>query len=447
MIEEPDSSDGASGKSEESLYLSRFFHELNSNEIKYCVLRNYETLPDSVPGSDVDLLVSREDRPVLIDAIEKIAAQLGWAVDSRYKKNYRIDHIRLYHAGANSPDIIRFDVMADIGLGFLRVLEGKPILSERKRRGNIYIVDEESEALINILNALYARKKLKTKYLDQARAILNTENNLEKRLSNLIGKTNTEGVIRSVISDEIVFRPNKFAWILVRNNRWHIAGMAVDVLYNIANRVLRYINPPGRMIVILGPDGVGKSTVAEKVADSLSAAFSDTHVLHLRPMMTPPLSRFIRGRSNANTVKTVGVRDREPTALPSLVRVLYYGFDYVFGYWFKIRPLLARGSLIVFDRYFFDYFVDKDQKSVKLPESFLRSLFVLFPKPAFTIVLDADPALVHERRSDLPISEIERQNVGYARLANQYKNFTIVNANHDIATIANQISVEIFLNT
>lgn len=444
MIEDGPDSIGISDINRESLYLSSFFHELNSNEINYCVLRNYETLPDSIPGSDVDLLVSKKGRSLLIEKIKETAERQGWEIDSRYKKSYRIDHIRLCHTGSNTTDIIRFDVMDDIGLGFFRVLEGNPILSERKRRGANYIVDEESEALINILNALYARKRLKKKYLEQARAILNTENNIEKSLNSLIGKTNTEGVIESVTNNEIVFRPDKFTWILVKNNRWRVAGMAADVLYNLASRVFRYINPPGRMIVILGPDGVGKSTVAEKVANSLSAAFSGTHVFHLRPMMIPSLSRFKRDRSNQNTVNTVSVDDRKPTLLLSLIRVLYYGFDYVFGYWIKIRPLLAKGSLIVFDRYFFDYYVDKKQKAVDLPENVLCRIFSVFPGPERVFVLQASPQDIHKRRADLSLAEIEHQNYGYMNLMRRYKTVSAIDASVSVTSIVNQIKRIIF---
>lgn len=37
------------------------FKQLNKENIKYAVLRNYKTLPESLGGSDIDLWVCRKD--------------------------------------------------------------------------------------------------------------------------------------------------------------------------------------------------------------------------------------------------------------------------------------------------------------------------------------------------------------------------------------------------
>ena len=42
-------------------FLVTFFNNLNKNNINYCVLRNYETLPNNLNGSDLDILISKND--------------------------------------------------------------------------------------------------------------------------------------------------------------------------------------------------------------------------------------------------------------------------------------------------------------------------------------------------------------------------------------------------
>jgi len=42
----------------EAPFLRELFKTLNNRQVKYCVLRNYETLPYSLDGSDLDILVT-----------------------------------------------------------------------------------------------------------------------------------------------------------------------------------------------------------------------------------------------------------------------------------------------------------------------------------------------------------------------------------------------------
>ena len=42
-------------------FLQQFFNTLNSQNIQYCVLRNYQSLPESTGGSDLDILINKKD--------------------------------------------------------------------------------------------------------------------------------------------------------------------------------------------------------------------------------------------------------------------------------------------------------------------------------------------------------------------------------------------------
>lgn len=53
----------------ESVFLEGFFSSLNKEAHKYAVMRNYEQLPKSVGGSDVDLLVDHENPNQIIGCI------------------------------------------------------------------------------------------------------------------------------------------------------------------------------------------------------------------------------------------------------------------------------------------------------------------------------------------------------------------------------------------
>lgn len=49
------------GSVEDENFLKVFFRNLGESGIQYCVLRNYEHLPHSLNGSDLDILVRLSD--------------------------------------------------------------------------------------------------------------------------------------------------------------------------------------------------------------------------------------------------------------------------------------------------------------------------------------------------------------------------------------------------
>jgi hypothetical protein len=54
-------------------FLLQFFKELNDLDFNYCVLRNYEHLPLSTNGSDLDILINKKDSSVFFNLIKEIA--------------------------------------------------------------------------------------------------------------------------------------------------------------------------------------------------------------------------------------------------------------------------------------------------------------------------------------------------------------------------------------
>ena len=54
-------------------FLPQFFNTLNKQNIQYCVLRNYQQLPESTGGSDLDILINKRDALNFITLINEIA--------------------------------------------------------------------------------------------------------------------------------------------------------------------------------------------------------------------------------------------------------------------------------------------------------------------------------------------------------------------------------------
>lgn len=182
----------------------------------------------------------------------------------------------------------------------------------------------------------------------------------------------------------------------------------------------RWLHPAGLFVAVLGTDGSGKSTLLRRLPPALRPVFPGNAVFHLRPRLLPAarnsgLAEFPQGRA--------------PRAGPaSLLKLLYLILDYGLGYLFKVRPLLARASLVCFDRYFQDLLVDPRRYRHCGPPWFLRLAGRLVPRPDLFLVLDAPEQELLRRKQELPSEEVRRQRQAYRSLAAELPNAVLLPA-------------------
>src|SRR5450432_2186629 len=115
-------------------------------------------------------------------------------------------------------------------------------------------------------------------------------------------------------------------------------------------KVRSHLERRGLWVVLLGPDGVGKSAVIAELAGERSTGFRGCATYHLRPTL------LRRGISRVANVDPHGQRARG--TLISMFKLIYLLVANWFGHLVAVRPQLARGNLILFDRYFPDCLVD-----------------------------------------------------------------------------------------
>lgn len=194
----------------------------------------------------------------------------------------------------------------------------------------------------------------------------------------------------------------------------------------------RWRYPTGLFVAVLGPDGAGKSALIEHLRTALAGAFRHSAVYHLQPDM-------LRHKEDEGPVTAPHARPLHPLWL-SLLKMPYYWLDYSLGYLVRLRPQLVRSTLMLFDRYYDDILVDARRYRYGGPSWLAHWLQRAIPRPDLFLILDAPAEQLLQRKQELPGPELQRQRVGYHRLATECRNAYVLNASAPAAEVARQAS-------
>ena len=168
-------------------------------------------------------------------------------------------------------------------------------------------------------------------------------------------------------------------------------------------------NAPGRFVVLVGPDGVGKTAVARAL---LAQDRGPVGYFHFLPPFRGPLLRYLGPAPTP-----------PPKAAPGGWLVL--GWIRIFrnaarcwvGYLRTVRPALKRSGLIIGDRWLYGYVVQPYALKFHGPEWLARAVMRLLPRPHLIVNLSAPALVILERKQELTLAQIEQELRGWSCLS------------------------------
>ncbi len=416
-----------------SQLLSRLFSELNDAGVRYCVLRNFEDLPESV-GHDLDLFVCALDLGLFRTLLMRCSLHVGWEV-IRTNTREGFHSWYLTRLPGTQMQVLQVDVWTRIHWKSLEYIDSRHLVATRQDFSSFKTANPGCEAAISLLKEYLQAGKVKDR----------GDGSTKKRIRSLLDVGAKDFVLclqpyfpRAVV-DFLLNGASRGEWEALEKR---VSNVKRSLLMTAASRspvrLIRggwrflighvrdgFLQPSGLFVCLVGPDGSGKTTLADGLVqdDGVGALFSRVRYYHGHFGLLPALKKLLFWKRHdcaiaeiphrAAVTSASGSASRPFSFIRTLTYVLYYSCDYFLGHLVLSRAK-GQGELIVFDRYFYDYAVQGVYSA--FPRSWLRVLEWLLPRPDILIWPRADAAVIQSRKPELSLAELKRQIASCERL-------------------------------
>lgn len=417
-------------------FVETFFSQLRQKNIRFCVIHNIEEVKNG-QAHDIDMCVEASKLVEAEELLNQTAANLDWALhlhtgnirDSFNAKSYHYHHI---DESQRSITLIHFDFVPVTAWRGREILSNEVLLSGVDSESLYPVSAPEVMAVVDLFPHLLYDNCIKDKYKNRIQRIF-TERP-EKVLS----------IMHNFISKELAAQILELA----QQQQWDdILALRADIVtqsLRYAKRrpldhwrhiVHKIMHPTGIMIAFQGTDGSGKSSIIQAIPEILGNSYiGDTlNYYHWRP-------GFIKPEKKLNT-EGEPITDLRPHTHPpdnrlrSFLKLGFYTLDYIFGYWLKVRKQISQGHLVIFDRYFYDFYIDKLRYCLTINNGIIRLFHFLIPSPAITFLLIGDAEKIYERKKEISAAEIQEQTNRLLNNKHRFSNPIIIDVNQNLPKV------------
>ncbi len=376
--------------------------KLEKQGIGYCVLRNYGFLLEErgvVEKSEksVDMVVASSD----FKRFCVVMHELGFL---QRKNSFSLKHKAFFKIENLVP--ISFDVqIGGVHWNDICYLDERSVIGNRVRKGWFFVLSENDTFLMLLLHSILGKRYFKAEY---QKILLSLREKIDTRyvLKRL------EDVFSYALSKELFDLAMRGDFeVIVRRKVRYICLFIIQSPVTFGLLSLRWVWWKRRrfypLISVIGPDGAGKSTMVEELYHYLNGQGKKMMIVYTG-----------RGRGQILPFGSIGrkykslEKQKDGVKKPLLwKRKLLYMFaapvfavDLWLRYWFKIFPQRAAGRVVVTDRYCTDLMLMQH-----VPVWMKRGMMWFFPQPRLTFFLYNTPEVLHGRREEESVAELERQ--------------------------------------
>ncbi len=441
-------------------FLSCFFTTLNKENIDYCVLRNYEHLPNHV-DHDVDIILDSHHEMLCRNILTDIAKQKKWLIIYQTR---RFEYFSYYLIKETEIgfQFVHIDFHTQIHYRTFIYSDRSVIINSRKYFNGFQVASSGSEAAVSLFKEYLRSGKVKEKGDGKTKQRIRklTQEDPENFLSSIVpffGSRISKFVLTCARTGEWNSLENQIASVkrtlILRSFLKHPLNEITDWVRFLGDHFSeKVLHPTGFFICLIGPDGSGKTTISKGLKREMAVIFEkDVRYFHGHFNILPPLKTYynILARIMGWPEKKVpdkdgslGKKSIELSKFRALLYLAYYSIDYILGH-FIVRLSMSRGEPLLFDRYFYDYFILRDHK--KIPGWLLKPLGMLLPKPDLVIWLKNEPETLFQRKKDLSLEQIRDQIKKCMRIVNSIPSGISIETNDNIDKTVKRVVKAIIL--
>lgn len=421
-------------------FLKQFFHTLNENKANYFVYGEYSHLPKDTNGSDLDIYISSDDIHIAHQVFNKTIKKEGLKLVS-YFSNTQAQFYRFLYSKYDIHWGIQIDLFFKVyhhqNTVYYPIDKIKPFI---KQHNDIQVLDISEAYYINFIKEILHTGKAKEKYLEGFISKINIQPERIFQLKDLYGNKFAAIIKNNLSTDALPLQYKKLQKELYHAiHRKDYIKRAQFYIHNL----FRLINKkPGYVIAILGTDGSGKSTIINKITPILNESFHNGIIYnHLRPNVLPDIGVVLGKRKKAEEITVVSNphAEKQSGLIGSLIRWGYYMIDYTVGYLKTVFPIIhTKSKVFIFDRYYYDYYIDPKRFKTSLPHWILKSGECFVPKPDLILCLGGVPEKIYSRKPETSLQEVTRQTNTLKKFCQTHKNAVWIDTCTDIETSTNQ---------
>jgi hypothetical protein len=209
------------------VFYESFFTRLSSENLKYSVVRNYEGLPISKPGGDVDILIEKKNIKDVLNLIRQLIQPFNGRIEITHSFHYVLK-LKLHNVldDKTNKSYTELDLITKLSWYGLNWLSEYEVLNESTlNKKNIYIPSYHHELQMSLFHSLLYGGFVNEKYLKNMNILFSLLDKfkLKKDLNNNFGYH----------TGDIIFKNIEFSyWQSIEINKFKIRKSLMIVNFN-----------------------------------------------------------------------------------------------------------------------------------------------------------------------------------------------------------------------
>lgn len=400
--------------------LATLFLDLDAENVSWCLLRGRSDL--HAPKGDVDLLVAHSEFPQM----QRIAERVGFARIPSWGDGSHV----FFLAYDSSDDLwIKLDTVTELAFGpdfALPTGTELECLARRRTVGGVYALADADEFWALLLHELLDKERTGS-----------APARVTARLAELAPCADPPGPVGALVdalapaswnAERLATAAARGDWASLREvaprlaAAWRRRDRRAVQRRAMANRLrrqwgkaLRPIRRHGASVALLGPDGVGKSTLVSGIESSF---YFPTRSVYMGLYQRTSGSRLRRADGVGFAIRLV----------TQWLRVLEAGYQ------------RRRGRLVLLDRYSYDAMLPSHRPRNR--RSMMRRWLLAHscPAPDLVLVLDAPAEMMHARKDEHDVAFLETQREAFRMLAERLPRALVVDASRDADVVRRDVT-------